>query len=179
MSKIGKIKNKENKRIIEEDYSEDFSIVKFISIIMIIMIVLGVFFVITTFVAKKPVVKENTANSVIRDEMVTIGNMLSQKESDYYVLAYKNERGKKTNLDIYERYIKDITTNNKEFKLYKVNLSDAMNKSYISDTNNITDNLEEFKISGEALLHVVDNKIEESFTGLTEISNELNELKGE
>ena len=179
MSKMGKIKNKDNRRIIEEDYSDDFSIVKFISIIMIIMIVLGVFFVITTFVAKKPEVEKNTANSVIRDEMVTIGNMLSQKESDYYVLAYKNEAGKKTNLDIYEKYIKDITTNNKEFKLYKVNLSDAMNKSYISDTNNITDNLEEFKISGEVLLHVVDNKIEESFEGLTEISNKLNELKGE
>lgn len=176
---MGKIKNKENKRVIEEEYSEDFSIVKFISIIMIIMIVLGVFFVITTFVAKKPEVEKNTANSVIRDEMVTIGNMLSQKESDYYVLAYKNERGKKTNLDIYEKYIKDITANNKEFKLYRVNLTDAINKSYISDTNNITDNLEEFKISDEVLLHIVNNEIEESFVGLNEINNKFSELKEE
>ena len=177
MSKIGKIKNKENKRVIEENYSEDFSLIRFISIILVIMIVLGIFFVITTFVAKKPVVKEKTANSVIKTEMVTISNMLSKKESDYYVLAYKNEPGKKTNLDVYEKYVKDITSSNKDFKVYKVNLSDAMNKAYISDINNITDNLAEFKINDEFLLHIVDNKIEESIVGINEISNKLRELK--
>ena len=54
-----------------------------------------------------------------------------------------------------------------------------MNKSYISTENNITSNLEEFKISDEVLMHIVDNEIEESFIGIKEISSKLSELKGE
>lgn len=111
--------------------------------------------------------------------MVTISNMLSKKESDYYVLAYKSESGKKTNLDIYNAYIKDIKDKNADFKLYKVNLGDAMNKSYISTENNITNNLDEFKIADEVLIHVVDNEIEDSFVGINEINSKLSELKGE
>lgn len=168
-----------NKRLIEEEYNDEFSFTKFVSIVLIIMIVLALFFTITVFVAKKPEVKKGTSNGVINTEMVTISNMLSKKESDYYVLAYKSESGKKTNLDIYNAYIKDIKDKNTNFKLYKVNLGDAMNKSYISTENNITNNLDEFKISDEVLIHVVDNEIEDSFVGISEISSKLSELKGE
>ena len=179
MSKVGKIKNKENKRIIEEEYNEEFSFTKFIGIILIILIVLGVFYTITTLVAKKPETKEETRSSVIDEELVTISNMLSKKESDYYVLAFKSETDKKSNLNVYNMYLKDIKEKNKDFKLYRVNLGDAINKSYISDENNITNNLDEFKIKDEVLLHVVDNEIVESFVSLNQISSKLKELKGE
>ena len=177
---MGKIKTKDNnKRIIREEYNEEFSFTNFISIILIIMIVLGIFFVITTFVAKKPKIEKEKTSGVINTEMVTISNMLSKKESDYYVLAFKSESGKKNNLDIYNAYIKDIKDKNEDFKLYRVNLGDAMNKAYISTENNITSNLDEFKISDEVLMHIVDNEIDESFVGIKEISSKLSELKGE
>ena len=176
---MGKIKKVENKRIIEEDYNDEFSFSKFISIILIIMIVLGIFFVITVFVAKKPKVEKNTPTGVINTDMVTISNMLSKKESDYYVLAFKSESGKKNNLDIYNAYIKDIKDKNNSFKIYKVNLGDAINKAYLGTENNITNNLDEFKISDEVLMHIVNNEIEDSFIGIKEISSKLGELKGE
>ena len=179
MSKMGKIKKTDNKRIIEEEYSEEFSFTNFISIILVILIVLGIFYTITVFVAKSPKAENNVRDSVIDSDMVTITNMLSKKESDYYVLAFKYESGKKTNLDIYQKYIKDIKSNNESFVMYKVNLSDAINKAYIGTENNITDDLTSFKISDEILLHVIDNKIEETFIGLDNISSKLKELKGE
>ena len=180
MSKMGKIKKTENKRIIEEDYSDEFSFTKFISIVLIIMIVLGVFFIITVFVAKdKTKEKTDSNNAVINTDMVTISNMLSKKESDYYVLAFKFENGKKSNLDIYNAYIKDIKNNDESFTIYKVNLGDAINKSYIGENNNLTSNLSEFKIKDEVLMHIVDNEIEETYIGLDNISSKLKELKGE
>lgn len=47
-----------NKRLIEEEYNDEFSFTKFVSIVLIIMIVLALFFTITVFVAKKPEVKK-------------------------------------------------------------------------------------------------------------------------
>ena len=181
MSKMGKIKDNKrmDKRIIEEEYSEEFSLKKFIGIIVIILVVLGVFYAITTFVAKAPKVERNTPTGVINTDMTTISNMLSKKESDYYILAYKVEAGKKSNLDVYNMYLKDIKDKNQDFKLYKVNLGDAINKAYEGTENNITNNLNEFKISDEVLMHIVNNEIEESFIGINEISSKLSELKGE
>ena len=180
MSKIGKIKKVEDKKVINEDYDEEFSFKKFIGIIIIILVILGIFYFITTLTAKKQENNvERSNNAVIDNDMTTIGNMLSKSEADYYVLAYKNESGKRTNLDVYNMYIKDIKSNNDSFKIYKVNLSDAMNKSYIGTKNNITDNIEEFKLSDEVLLHIVNNSISESFIGITDISDKLSELKGE
>lgn len=179
MSKMGKIKNIEQKRVIEEDYNEEFSVKKFIGIVVIILVILGIFYFITTFVAKKKtVVTNNTANSVINTDMVTISNMLSKKDSDYYVLAYFKDNTKKSSSQIYEMYLKDIKANNKTIKFYMANLNDAINKSYISDNTNITDSLDEFKISEDVLLHVVDNKISESFIGNDNVANKLLELKG-
>lgn len=181
MSKIGKIKNTEKKQIVEKEYTEEFSFKNFVWIIIVILVVLGTFYFITTLVAKdKTDIKNNNiSSSVIKSDMTTISSMLTKKEKDYYVLAYKQESGKKNNYDVYNMYIKDIMSKNSEFKLYKVNLSDAINKTYISDENNITNNMEEFEISDEILLHIVNNSIQESFIGLNEISNKLNELKGE
>ena len=181
MSKIGKIKNKGTKKIIkEEEYNEEFSIKKFIGIIIIILVILGLFYLITTKVAKKKEIDtKTTTNSVINTDMVTIGNMLSKKESDYYVLIYYKEDTKKSSSQIYEMYLKDIKTNDDSIKFYVANLSDAINKLYIDDTSNITDNLKEFKVSEDILLHIVNNKISESFVGSNDIASKLLELKGE
>ena len=180
MSKKGKIKKVEEKKVIVDNYEDEFSFKKFIGIIIIILVVLGIFYFITTLTAKKQESNvERNVNSVIDTDMATIGTMLSKSESDYYVLAYRNESGKKNNIDVYNMYIKDIKSSNDSFKIYKVNLSDAMNKAYISNENNITDNIEEFKLSDEALIHVVNNSISESFIGISDISKKLSDLKGE
>ena len=181
MSKMGKIKNVETKSIIkEEEYSEEFSIGKFVSIIIVILLVLGIFYFITSKVAKKKDVDtKTTTNSVINTEMVTIGNMLSKKETDYYVLIYYKENTKKSSSQIYEMYMKDIKSNDNSIKFYIANLNDAMNKSYISDVDNITDNLKEFKVSEDTLIHIVNNKISESFIGSNKVASKLLEIKGQ
>ena len=53
MSKIGKIKKVEDKKVINEDYEEEFSFKKFIGIIIIILVILGIFYFITTLTAKR------------------------------------------------------------------------------------------------------------------------------
>ena len=56
-------------------------------------------------------------------------------------------------------------------------LVNAINKTYIGNELNITNNINEIKLNDDVLFKIKDNKIEKYFVGSKEIIKELSNLK--
>lgn len=181
--KTARIRNnnkKEQKEVITE---EEYSMKKMVIIIVSLIVVFLVFYFITTLVVK-PVKQNNTDNTrtEIDSTKITLNHLLDRKESEYYVLATKSSLYSKLNVNyetIYNQYITDYKKEENALTFYKLNLDDALNKSFIGEETNITDNLQELKLSDEALFKIKDGKIDSYSIGHSEIVKTLSSLKTE
>ena len=132
MKKAKLIKTKEKEVKIEE--KDSYSIKELLKIILIVVLVFGMFYVITYFVASNKKEDEDlrTDTGVIDSEKMTLNNLLNRKENEYYVLATKEYNNTKTNFtELYDKYIKDYESKNDKLVLYRVNLNDALNKNIV------------------------------------------------
>ena len=179
MKKAKIVKQDKNKEI---NNNEEYSLKDMLKIILIVLIVFVAFYFITFFVVKPN--NDNTQNNTSSDidpTLITLNHLLDRDEDEYYVLAIKESLyasyTKQINyIQIYNKYISDY--NNKEGSLtfYSINLDDSLNKSYLSDKTNITENLNELKLSDEALFKIKNGKIEESYVGSKSIINALSKI---
>ena len=168
--------NKKQETQIEKD---SYSLKSFLLIVLVLVIILGIFYFITTLIAK-PVNNTDNDNGVtiIDETKITLSNLLNRKEKEYYVLATKQNNNNQANYQtLYNNYINEYKEQEDALTFYTVNLDDALNKSYISDELNITDDLSELKVNDDILFKIKDNKIEEHFAGSKDILEELSTLK--
>ena len=171
---------KSNKKEEIKDVEESYSLKSLFLIILILVIVFMVFYFITTLVVKPS--KEDKSNTNIVTEIdsskITIDHLLSKKESEYYVLATKESlyTSKMDYIKIYDSYLKNYNSKEDHLTIYKIDLDDALNKNYIGEDNNITDNLDEFSLNDEALFYIKNGKIDKYYIGNEEIVNALKEL---
>lgn len=173
-------KKEENQKEIEIQYS----IKSMIKIVIALILIFVLFYVLTVFVIDNKKVEEDVKNhAVIDSEKITLSQILSQKENEYYVLAtkesmYKKAAGMKANyIELYDSYIlKYQQSEDEPLKFYRVDLDSAFNKSYLSDKSNITDNLSELKISDEVLIKIKNKKIDKYYIGHSLIASELSKL---
>lgn len=177
MKKAKLVKNtkKEEKEIQKDSYS----LKSFLLIILVLVIILGIFYFITTLVAKpvNPIENDNGV-TIIDETKITLNNLLNRKEKEYYVLATKENDNKEANYQtLYNNYINEYKKQENSLKIYNVNLGDALNKGYVSDKLNISNNLSELKVNNDILFRIKDNKIEEYFVGNKSILEKLSTLK--
>ena len=176
MKKAKLVKNNKKQEIMEKD---TYSLKSFLLIILVLVIILGIFYFITTLVVK-PVNPTNKDNGVtiIDSTKITLSNLLNRKEEEYYVLATKQNNNAQANYQtLYNNYINEYKKQEDALTFYNVNLDDALNKNYISDELNITNDLSELKVNDDILFKIKDNKIEEYFAGNKNILKELSTLK--
>ena len=170
-----KTDKKEEKQIEKDTYS----LKSLLSIIVIITIILGIFYFITTLVVHP--VEENEVNNAITEidsTKITLNNLLNRKESEYYVLATKESNNTQVNyIMLYNNYINEYTKDEKSLPFYNVDLNDALNKNYISEKLNISNEITEIKLNDEVLFKVKDGKIEKYFVGSKDILKVLSNLK--
>ena len=57
-----------------------------------------------------------------------------------------------------------------------INIDEAFNSKFKSDTSNIVDDINELKVADETLFKIKDGKIEEYKVGSTEISSYLKQI---
>jgi len=103
-----------------------------------------------------------------------------RKEDEYFVLATEKNESVYQDVDyseIYASHIKNynnfgITIHN----FYYVDLNDALNKNYIGDKVNITDDLEKLKVNDDVLFKIKNKKIEASYVGNKKIIEALTNL---
>lgn len=176
MKKAKLVKNNKKQEIMEKD---TYSLKSFLLIILVLVIILGIFYFITTLVVKpvNPIDNDNGV-TIIDSTKITLSNLLNRKEEEYYVLATKQNNNAQANYQtLYNNYINEYKKQEDALTFYNVNLDDALNKNYISGELNITDDLSELKVNDDILFKIKDNKIEEYFAGNKNILKELSELK--
>lgn len=172
--------NKKAGKIVQED---TYSLKNLIFIIIVLVIILGIFYLITTLVVD-PVKQDNTNNAAtqIDSTKITLNHLLDRKEEEYYVLATKESLYDAVNSQIkysalYNNYIKEYTSLEDSLPVYIVDLDDALNKNYIDDKLNITNDISKIKLNDEVLFKIEEGKIDEYFVGSRDILEELSDLK--
>lgn len=176
MKKAKLVKNNKKQEIMEKD---TYSLKSFLLIILVLVIILGIFYLITTLVVKpvNPIDNDNGV-TIIDSTKITLSNLLNRKEEEYYVLATKQNNNAQANYQtLYNNYINEYKKQENALTFYNVNLDDALNKNYISEELNITNDLSELKVNEDILFKIKDNKIEEYFAGNKNILKELSTLK--
>ncbi len=168
--------NKRNKRIKRETYhsEEQTEIMHFVWIlVIIILLVIGIYFFTRVFVTKDLFnSKEDTKTitpGTINYSNAIIGTMLNKSEEEYYVLLVDNSL---PNAVYYTGLANNYSRNENALKIYYVDLSNELNKKYIG-ANNITDNLDNFKVNTNTLIKVKKGKITNYYTNEKDLETVL------
>ena len=140
-------------------------------IVLVILIVFGAFYIFTYYLQKNKQMtstenKPNTITTIQYDEIL-IGNLLNQKEGDYYVLIVNKS-------DYSARYKNYLTKFSGKNKFYYSLIDNGLNKKYITDSSNLkVDNIEDLKISQTSLLKINNGKIVETYDGNASVMEAL------
>ena len=100
---------------------------------------------------------------------ILAGQTFSRSDKDYYVAFYDFEK---------EESLESKISNLQNTKIYKVDLTNAMNKQIISETSNKNaTKSEELQINGTTLIEIKEGKIINYIEGYENITNYINNLK--
>ena len=172
MAKRKSNQRKKNEKKIEEVKSGIDLSSSIYSIAGILLFILA-FYLLTLYITNKNTDddEEDTPKTVeISDEKILVGSILSKSDGEYLVLCYdfNNESQDYDNL-----YTTAKATGK---KIYKLDLSNGLNKKYITDSesNKNPTKANEFLINGATLIKVNDHKVVDYIEGYDSINNYLN-----
>ncbi len=171
-------KPKKEKTTIEPSTNNEM--IKLLKIVLIVTGVMLVFYGITIIATNKADEKldeqnqnEEATKTEIQYENIMIGSMLSHPGT-YYVLIEEEDDNR---LPEYESLITTIKAGEDAPTIYKANLTDSFNKTYLGkEQNYYVDDLADFKVKGTTLVKIKDGKIETVSDNHDAIKNKLNEL---
>lgn len=177
--KVAKIKKSSVKEqpVLEETYS----IKSMIKILIILLLIFAVFYFVTTFLVKDRKIEGDNSTAVIDTSKITLSQLLSQKDKEYYVIATKKSLYDSSYIEtnyigLYDEYINKYSQEEESLKFYYVDLDDALNKKYLSTELNITNEVSELKLNDEVLFKIKNSKIEKTFVGKEKIIDKLSRL---
>ena len=180
--KNNELKASEKKYMDSMNYKDDADfggdeIRKLLIIIGAVCAIMLVFYFITDGVVKnkKDKPKEETPEVKVEPEIdyehILMGSLFDQDEDSYYVLAYTEDDAF---YPVYEAYLEKYNELEDHLKVYKVNLSDGFNKSYIADESYLDgSDIDEIKVTGTTLIRIEEGYIYLSFEGVDEIIGRL------
>lgn len=173
MKKIKQKKVKEQPVTLDDNYHAKNM---FIIIIIIVVLLVPLYFITTLVIDnnKEEKVVEKTPVT-IQSEKILVGQLLNRPNESYYVIAYKKDNKMIT---LFNNYINDYKNNEDHLEVYKIDLDDGLNKGYIKEETNITDNLKDLKISDTTLFKIVDGKIDNYYVGNENVIDALKEING-
>lgn len=177
MKKTKKIKVQNTNSMI----STDNEMTKLIILILIVAVIFSIFYVVTLFVTKK----DDDANILDSDNGVTetvidydkilAGNILSQKDNEYYVLVcFKDD----DYVDYYKNYLQVYKSNvDGAVPFYYVDANSTLNSAFVSDSSklSVTD-AKNFRFSQTTLLRIKDGKVISSYEGYDNITGKLGRM---
>lgn len=161
--------------------STDNEMSKLIILILAVAFVFALFYVITLFVTNNDSSSKSINNAANNDansiqyEKILVSNIFSQKESEYYVLAYFDTD---KYLDMYKSYLSFYKKNvSGAFPYYYVDVTDVFNKSFIGDKSNLdVSDIKDLKFSQTTLLRIKGNKIISIYEGNEQITGKLGRM---
>lgn len=139
---------------------------KFITLIVCMMIFFVILYLITGLFVTKDIKwfsKNNkTEESDKIDNEILASTSLKQAEEVYYVYFYDTEK-------------EDSTASNKvssiSDKVYRVNLSNGFNSSYVGEASGVVTEIEKLKVTNPTVIKVESGKMVAFYNGTSEIEN--------
>lgn len=167
------MKNKMNNVKVENPTDE---IKKLLILILIVTAFFFIFYGLTVLILKKDNKEEEKVEEVtkIDYEKILVSQILSQPENNYYVILTIE---KDANNTTYESLIESYYKKENHKKVYKVNLNDPMNSTFLGDKTNLQGEIKNFKFEKSTLLEIEDKTIKSIFDGSTDILEKLNNLE--
>lgn len=102
-------------------------------------------------------------------EFINIGTVFNRNEKSYYVLFDNYESDYNKNV-----YIDKLISEQKSYKVYKVDMNKNMNAKYLSDSSNKKATSDsDLRINGLTLIKITNGKISKYLVGETEIKEYL------
>lgn len=170
MAKSKSNRKRNNRKRIEEvvttenDYMDKFFIVAGVILFLLC------FYILTVYITNKNNdTSDNKENVVeINNEYILLGRSLSMGKGDYYVLFFHINDS-----NVYDEIVNNYSG---DLPVYKVDMSIAFNKKYITDgeSNKNPSKVTEFKINGPTLIKVSNKKVVEYIEGEDAIRTSLN-----
>ena len=144
-----------------------------IKIVLVVTAIFLIFYGITTLVTDKN--SNNTTNPegvVIQYDEILLGTLFEQSNSEYYVLVTTEDD---YNTQTYSSLVSSYKAKENSLRVYTSNLDNGFNKTYKAEETKISNNLQELKLKGSALLKIKDKTIVASYED-NDIMNHLNSL---
>lgn len=146
-----------------------------IIIIIIVSVVFLAFYGITALTSKKQTSgsEYEVKSETIQYDEIMVGQILNQKEKEYYVLL-KNENNHYN--DLYTYYLKKYASNNSK-KYYTVDLGNALNSSYVSDSTSVnTKSFFNSKFGNTTLILIKNKKVNKVYSTDEQITEILKKI---
>ena len=151
---------------------------KILTMTLIVLAFFGLFYLLTLLILDKDISFSNSNNEKsgeveIQNEEILVGTSFSMSDDEYLVLYYD------ALLDEEELTLSSLVTqyrsSNKDLNLYTVDLSNALNKRFVTDgeSNPSAVNASELKLNNPTLIKFVDGKISEYIDNQEDIESYL------
>ena len=178
LKKENKYKISEKKLAMTKENDSGEEIGKLIKIVIIIVMVFGLFSVITHFVNKKNDGSNNDNNKkeeiIINYDKILISDLLNQSAKEYYVLVSKE---KDAYLNVYSSYFNLYKNKESALHVFSANLDDIFNANFVAEESNLnTNNISDIKFKKTTLVKIKDNKIVISYEGSEKIIEHLKQI---
>ena len=139
-----------------------------IIIVVATVLLVGMYFL-TTFILSRDTEEEKVTENAIQYDEILAGESFNQ-DGEYYVIYYDSSDEYSTISSLISSY----QLNNSDTKLYSVDLSNGMNKKYVTDGDIVTDDASSLRVKANTLLKFEDGEVTETITDLSEITDFLN-----
>ncbi len=142
---------------------------KTIIIILVAAVLLVGMYFLTTAILSKDNEKEKITENAIQYDEILAGESFNQN-GVYYVIYYDSTDEYSTISSLISSY----QLNNTDTKLYSVDLSNGMNKKYITNGDIVTSDASSLRVKDNTLLKFNNGEVSEVITDTSEITNFLN-----
>ena len=140
-----------------------------IIIVIALFLLVGMYFL-TKVILNKDVEEDKIMENTIQYDEILAGESFNQDEDEYYVIYYDSSNEYSTISSLISSY----QLNNSDTRLYSVDISNGMNKKYVTDETIITDNASGGKVKDNTGRKFRNGEVSEVITDINEITNYLN-----
>lgn len=141
-----------------------------IIIVVAVVLLVGMYFLTTVILNKDSDDTSKITENAIQYDEILAGESFNQSEDEYYVIYYDSSN----EYSVISSLISSYQLNSSDTKLYSVDLTDGMNKKYVTDGNIVTDNASSLRVKDTTLLKFNNGEVSEVITDTNEITNFLN-----
>ena len=138
--------------------------------LVILIVLVGIYFLTEVILNKEDDDSDKVTEKAIQYEEILAGESFNQSEDKYYVIYYDST----DDYSSISSLISSYQMNDNEVKLYSVDLSNGMNKSYVTDGNVVTTNANSLRVKANTLLEFTSKKVTDVITDNDEIIDILN-----